>query len=296
LFTFTMITLINPGFVTNRRIIKNLLPVVVFSLVYFLSQILFHNEKLLVIADFGEWIQYLTSVIRILFFIFFLGQLGYFSYLYLKEEKKYVKHLEDYFSETLQLRMTWVRYAFLSSLGIGLMALLLQIFPYKQFDLFFSAFISIFYFIFAIKFLNYNKLFAVIEPVLETKPEADMLNIKYKRRQMTWIHYKAAIISQKIYLKEKLTLEETAQFLNIGRTTLSTLINSEEKVNFHTWINQLRIEEAKTLFMEYPSHSIIRIAEMSGYSEHSNFSRQFKLIAGETPTAWRNKQEDYKQA
>lgn len=255
----------------------------------------FRDEQLLMIANFGEWIFYPDSVIRVLFFIFFFGQLGYFSYLFFKEEKKYLNRLENYFSGTLRPRLKWVRYAFFSSLTIGLMSLAIQIFPYKEFDLIFTGAITVFYFGFAINYLNYNKIFAVIEPVLTETTPVDLFHPKYKRSQLAWVKYREAVISEKVYLKEGLTLEETARFLKIGRTTLSALINSEEKVNFHFWINQMRIEEAKTLLVENPTFSLIHIAEMTGFSEHSNFTRQFKMVTGETPSAWRNRQEIYQQ-
>jgi len=156
--------------------------------------------------------------------------------------------------------------------------------------MFFTAAITVFYFIFAIKYLNYNKLFAIIEPVLAAEPPDDTHQMKNKRSRLVWKGYKDAVISGKIYLREGISLEELAQLLKVGRTTLSALINAEENVNFHTWINQLRIEEAKRLFLENPDYSIIQIAELSGFSEHSNFSRMFKHITGQTPSAWRNNQ------
>ncbi len=295
LFTFTMITLINPGFVTRRRLIKTLFPIVVFVLVYILLLINFRDKQLLMITDFGEWIFYPNSVIRILFFIFFIGQLGYLSYLFFKEEKKYLKHLKDFFSNPLRLHLKWFRYAFFSSLTIGLMSLTIQIFPYKELDMIFNISVTVFYFVFAINYLKYNKLFAIIEPVLQPVTVDDINKVKNNRSRMIWDSYREVVIAEKAYLKEGVTLDELAQMLKIGRTTLSTLINSEEKMNFNSWINQLRIEEAKILLVENPTYSIIRIAEMSGFSEHSNFSRQFKLITGKTPSAWRNNQEIYRQ-
>ncbi len=296
LFVFTMITLFNPGFVTYRRIIKNLIPIAVFSIIHILFLIIFGDKPLVNLVDFVVWMAHPTSVVRLLFFVFFLGQLGYFSYLFFKEERNYLRHLEDFFSGTLRLQLKWLRYAFFSSLTIGLMSLALQVFPYKEFDVFFNAALIVFYFGFAIKYLNYNKLFSIIEPVLTSAPAEIVQQVKNKRSSLLWAEYKEAIVAEKLYLREGITLEELAQFLKIGRTTLSSLINAEEKVNFHGWINQLRVEESKKLFMEHPSYSIMRIAEMSGFSEHSNFSRQFKLVTGQTPSAWRNNQALQHQA
>jgi len=290
LFTFTLITLFNPGFVTRVRLIKNLLAIASIVLIYLLFLILFHDEQLFIIANFGKWITHPTSLIRLLFCVFFLGQLIYFTILFIKQEKIYLRQLDDYFSGTHQLRMKWVRYAFLSAFTIGLISLAIQIFPYKEFNLVFTVAVTLFYFIFAIKYLNYNKLFAIIKPVLAVDPSTDLQQSKMNRGSYAWAIHREAIISEKVYLKEGITLDEIAQNLKIGRTTLSAFINTEEKVNFYLWINQLRIEEAKILIKENPGYSLIRISELSGFSEHSNFSRQFKTITGETPSAWRNRQ------
>ena len=78
-----------------------------------------------------------------------------------------------------------------------------------------------------------------------------------------------------------------AQTLRISRNTLSNLINSEEKQNFYSWINSLRIEQAKILFLERPDYTIGQIAQLTGFSETTNFSRTFKKITGHTPSDWR---------
>jgi len=82
-----------------------------------------------------------------------------------------------------------------------------------------------------------------------------------------------------------------AQFLKISRTTLSGLINKEEGMNFYMWINILRIKEAQQLLVENPNYSIATVSEMVGFTEHSNFSRQFKLVANTSPSEWRQKRK-----
>jgi AraC-like DNA-binding protein len=61
-------------------------------------------------------------------------------------------------------------------------------------------------------------------------------------------------------------------------------------MNFHTWISNQRIEEAKKHMLANPGISITQISEMVGISEPSNFSRQFKHITGLSPSIWKQKQ------
>jgi AraC-like DNA-binding protein len=59
-------------------------------------------------------------------------------------------------------------------------------------------------------------------------------------------------------------------------------------VDFRTWRTGLRIEEAKRLLLENKEASINIIAEASGFSDKSNFHRQFVKIVGCSPKDWRD--------
>jgi len=107
------------------------------------------------------------------------------------------------------------------------------------------------------------------------------------RKRINWIQLKEQILEDKYYLGEGVNIQEMAQYLKIGRTSLSTFINNHEGMNFNQWINKLRIEEAKHLLIANPAFSLTQIAELVGYSEASNFSRQFKQITTESPSVWR---------
>jgi AraC-like DNA-binding protein len=119
-----------------------------------------------------------------------------------------------------------------------------------------------------------------IQPVVQ--PEA---SLKINRK-ISWSVLRAKIIRDKYYTRMGVNIEDMAQYLNIGRTTLSGMINKEENVNFNTWIGMLRVDEAIRIFNENPEYTIAQVSEMVGYSEPSNFSRQFKNIIGQSPSEW----------
>ena len=58
-------------------------------------------------------------------------------------------------------------------------------------------------------------------------------------------------------------------------------------VDFKTWRTQLRIEEAKRILLEDKDISINAAGEMAGFSDRSNFHRQFVKIVGCSPKQWR---------
>ena len=59
-------------------------------------------------------------------------------------------------------------------------------------------------------------------------------------------------------------------------------------MDFKTWRTELRVEEAKRLLLENKELSINVIGEISGFSDRSNFHRQFVRLVGCTPREWRD--------
>lgn len=287
LFTFTLITLINPNFVKARNLIKHLLPYFFILPLYLISFLIFDDPKISSFQELNQNLNNPTIWIRVLFLAFILFQLVFYTVLFLREEKKYDEELHDYFSEVIKLRMNWVKFAYFSALTIGITAMLSNFFP-KQIDWMITTIFSAFYFIFAQEYIKYNKVFSIVEPAINV-PVQETQHIFIRTSRSDWEYFKQQILSNKQYLVQGITIEEIASSLKTSRTTLSNLINREEGVNFNTWINRLRIEDAKNLMIENPDFTILQISEMVGYTEQANFSRQFKQITGESPLVWRKR-------
>jgi AraC-like DNA-binding protein len=183
--------------------------------------------------------------------------------------------------------MNWVKFAYFSALTIGITAMLSSFFPMNT-DWIVTIIFSAFYFIFAQEYIKYNKVFSIVEPAINNTI-TDNPPVQLRSSRSDWEYYKQRIQSNKQYLVQGITIEEIANNLKISRTTLSNLINREEGVNFNTWINRLRIEDAKNLMIDNPDFTILQISEMVGYTEQANFSRQFKQITGESPLVWRKR-------
>jgi len=288
LFTFTLITLINPNFVKFKNLLKHIAPYLIFSILYLISNTIYDDPILTSLKDVPQYLNNPTIWIRLLFLVYYAFQLICYTILFITEAKKYNEELLDYFSEVVQLKMKWVKIAYYTALAVGILAMVSNFFP-KQFDWIVTIIFAFFYFGFAQEYIKYNKVFEVIEPALK----APIIEASIPQPRIViktdWEHFKQKVLSQKYYREPGITIEDIANKLNIGRTTLSNMINREEGVNFNTWINRLRIEEAKQLLIENPDYTIAIISEIVGYTEQANFSRQFKQIAGETPLLWRKK-------
>lgn len=289
LFTFTLITLVNPTFVKLKNVIRHTVPYIAFITLYATSVLIYDEPKLTSISQISDYAQNPTLWIRLLFLGYYLFQLIYYTHLFLRKVKNYDNELLDYFSDVFQLKLGWVRIAFYSALFVGVMALISSFLP-MNYDWIVTIIFSIFYFGFAQEYIKYNKVFRIIEPAIAPVLTDNTPTNNNKIRPKTdWQYYKQQIFANKYYRETGITIEDLAFKLQIGRTTLSNFINREEGVNFNSWINRMRIEDAKHLFIENPDYSIVVVSEMVGYTEQANFSRQFKLITGESPLVWRKK-------
>lgn len=85
-----------------------------------------------------------------------------------------------------------------------------------------------------------------------------------------------------------ISLKEAADAVNLSRHYYSRLFKIEEKCTFSEYLTRTRLNAAKKYLID-PSLSMAQIAEMTGFSEASYFSRTFKKIEGLSPTEYREK-------
>ena len=90
----------------------------------------------------------------------------------------------------------------------------------------------------------------------------------------------------KPYLNPDFQLIDLRAVLPTNRTYLSRFIRDEYGCSFYRFANQYRIEEAKRLMIESPDLKLMDIAEQSGFTSASIFSRTFSGITGVSPSEW----------
>lgn len=291
LVSHSLITLFDYKYVTFSRVKKQLIPIATFLILFIISTIIF-DDPIITISQYPQYLLHPTVIIRSLFYAYVIYQLIIYSILFAQTTRNYESRLSNYFSDTINLRLLGIRSLFISALCIGILSLMLHFFPTKSFNLFFTVVYTLFYLTFALFYINYNNIFIKIEPALKITENEAITDQKHQTRKssFTWAEIKQQIVEQRRYLKQGVTIEELAKSVGIGRTTLSSFINNEETLNFNSWINTLRIEEAKTILINQPNCSLAAVADMTGFSEQSNFSKQFKLITGYAPSVWRTKE------
>ena len=83
------------------------------------------------------------------------------------------------------------------------------------------------------------------------------------------------------------TVGEAAEQLGTDPKTLYWYFERRVGLDFRTWRTRLRLEDAMRLLREEPDTPAIDIAARVGFSDRSNFSRQFLAYTGFTPGQWR---------
>ena len=82
------------------------------------------------------------------------------------------------------------------------------------------------------------------------------------------------------------TVGEAAERLGTDTRTLHRYFRQRVGLDFRTWRTRLRLEDAKRQLAENPALPPATAARLSGFSNRSNFSRQFLAYTGLTPAQW----------
>ena len=89
------------------------------------------------------------------------------------------------------------------------------------------------------------------------------------------------------HFAEDLTLEEVASLAGFSKYHFSRLFKMYTGSSFYKFLNQKRIDHAKSLLAD-PSLTVLEIATQSGFASLSAFLRMFKQMNQRTPTEFRN--------
>ncbi|NDW12353.1 AraC family transcriptional regulator [Bacteroides sp. 214] len=127
------------------------------------------------------------------------------------------------------------------------------------------------------------------EGKLPTEEDEPLEEVNEAHRNKMLPLFNRLIDEEKKFLHSTLTLDDIAFELKTNRTYVSRIINEEFQCNFYEFINRKRVEFAKELMMENPHLTQEQIAEMSGFTHASTFSRTFKKQTGLTFRQWKNR-------
>jgi AraC-like DNA-binding protein len=91
------------------------------------------------------------------------------------------------------------------------------------------------------------------------------------------------------YCEMDFSLSKLASLVNSNRQYVSSIINEKYHKNFNNFVNEYRIQEARsrlTNIEAYGNYTIQGIAESLGYKSSTTFTNAFKSLTGLTPSAF----------
>ncbi len=95
-----------------------------------------------------------------------------------------------------------------------------------------------------------------------------------------------AVAYIRAHYRENLSLSQVAQSCGISEVYLSKRFKSEMNVSFVTYVNSLRIDDARELLRD-PALSLREIADRTGFHNYNYFIKVFKDVTGVTPMYFR---------
>ena len=292
ILSFSLMNLLEEG--DNDKFYLNLAVIVIFSCILMRS---FWMEP-------GPLRTFILAESVILFIINCIIHIVLFHRTYIRSVQK----IEQYYDEEENNKMKWIRFCYVMMMLTEMFVLVYMLLPrgfmkvytiwYALFMLYFSAnFIS---------FLGSNKLLLDAFAYKTLSGQEILERIERRKRmkkgakdsqvtdsQLTELEMNKIDRSLAQWVKEKKfraydkTREEIAKELNTSKELLHMFFVTRMSVDFKTWRTRLRIEEAKSLLLDNPEMSINIVAELSGFSDRSNFHRQFTKIVGCSPKQWR---------
>lgn len=102
------------------------------------------------------------------------------------------------------------------------------------------------------------------------------------------IQVRDLVIAEKLYLDNRLSLDDVAGRLEVSRYYVSHAVNNYLGKTFITLVNELRIEEATRLLKE-TEKKIGEVSHDTGFTDRTSFHRVCKHVTGLSPSELKEK-------
>ncbi len=298
IISYSMIALLKPEkHKSDRLFVPGLF---VSALVAFM---LFESYKSMNMTYFG----FICIVALLAFLIQSIIYIVYFDKAY----KHSLNELENYYDEDESHKIKWVRFCYVIAMLTNLFVIVyLCLYLFLDYKMEVAAIYTIWYLLYMlyltsnfISFIGSHKLVldAFAHKALTGQEIIQMINDKKNRRQQEPVQVTSlneaelrkldrdieTWVSERRYCEYDKSREEIARELNTTKEILHHYF-AKKGIDFKTWRTQLRVEEAKRLLLSDKDASTNIIAEAAGFSDRSNFHRQFVKAVGCSPKEWRD--------
>jgi AraC-like DNA-binding protein len=245
-----------------------------------------YEHRLKIFRD--NTVYYWYNYVNILYYVLLFGYNFYSLYLLIK----YQRGLKEYCSFSVRSNLVWLKivlYGYIIACIINAFTYYIQHYIPISYEIKMLVIFSPFLVYFNILF--YKSIihpYVIIQP--DEKPKYSGSGISGLDLEKYYLAIEKILSTEKLHLNPTLTLKDLSESTGISERVLSQVINQQNNQNFFTFINSLRIEEAKRLLKEVDKDKItmIGIAFDSGFNSKSAFYDAFKKHMGMTPSEYRN--------
>ena len=105
----------------------------------------------------------------------------------------------------------------------------------------------------------------------------------------TFQNLQSLVSKEKLYLRQKLKLEEICMHIHTNPRTLGALLKDHGFRNFAHFVNHFRVMDAARMMASevYDVYTIEAIAIMAGFANRQSFYNAFERIVGVKPAVYR---------
>lgn len=125
-------------------------------------------------------------------------------------------------------------------------------------------------------------IFSEAQNILSSQSNLTGTESQLQRTVKQMIHYMSAQYAHPI------SIEQMCDSLGYNRAYLSRIFKKETGSSPVTYLLKLRIDKSRQLLRERPELSIEQVSASVGLTDALYFSRQFKRLCGQSPTAYRS--------
>lgn len=235
--------------------------------------------------------------------VLFVSMCIYYIIIFDKWYKHSIVMLEKYYDEDEEHKLKWVKFCFILAMLTDMFVLVYLIFL-RGFMFIYIGFYILFLLYFASNFISFIGSHKLLLDAFGhwniSKGSKNARKRKAARRKqqnteaakpVEYGDLEAALgkwVSERKYREYDKSREEIAAEIGTTKELLNQYFAQEMGKDFRTWRTELRIADAKELLVSDMKTSTNIIGEMVGFSDRSNFHRQFTKIVGCSPKHWRD--------
>ncbi|MGN1256767.1 MAG: helix-turn-helix domain-containing protein [Bacteroidaceae bacterium] len=277
LFTYSSSVLIAPGAFSPRRLTAILVCILFGTVVLVLSNV---------------FLLRLYAILWPVALVAYVLQMIVHTVTFTRLANRVQENLESYYDEDVTRRLYPVKGMFYSALFIGVLAFCATVMPLTLWT--YNGFVisyTIYYLYVAVMVVNYSvygRFFmqaADYEMVSESVGGSDDLgpltNPELRAALASWVDRRG-------YLDTDMGTDLIAEELGVNRQQLAAYMRAEYGMTFRSWRLRLRLQYAQKLIAS-GKIKLPQVYEHAGFSDRSNFYKEFSKFSGMTPQAYQDK-------